>query len=194
MRACGGVYFVPREQDELLGKVLDFLTKIGASGCWISDASETIKGKGLQMLVEGMCREVHDLQAEILELSQREKGISRTQAKNRLGELQEKLDKIRLFAASLGADANSVLQKCSTSQIDMVKLAEAGDNGALLARMVETGEIEDGALAQLVRIAAKSDSKPAAAQVAPVEPEPESEVLQVSAVKAPEFVFADEEL
>ncbi|MBI3832187.1 MAG: hypothetical protein HY291_21880 [Planctomycetes bacterium] len=155
LRHAGAVYFVPRENRGLLQRVARFVSELGGE-CLIVPVgleNELVREKALEVLVQSVREDLVRLFEE-MQKARAEDGLTKRQARHRWKALTEHLDRVKVFARSLSADAAGLLAKVRTSELDLALVAKADLD--VMATLAHAGRL-GGALGQIVRTAFDGD-------------------------------------
>jgi hypothetical protein len=155
LRRHGGVYFVPEVNRPLLEKVMQFLQAIGCIDCVVTNVGVvgegSLRDKAVTMLVESTKARITAIQAELKAIEgDGDKKLSRRKAKNRWKELQAQLDRIKVFAQSLGVESAKLMADASSEEIDLGLLATSNGDMEVVAALAHSGDLH-GALAMLAQ-------------------------------------------
>lgn len=164
LRHAGGVYFVPEANRPLLEKVMTFLQDIGCVGCVVIPVGQldnsTLKDKAVSMLVECTKNRLQGIQDEIKGIEGRKDGkLSRTVAKNRWKQLNGELERVRTFAKALAVDAQSLLKKAATSEIDLTKCATDTEDQLDIAAAMAVGGRKGSVMAAIANVVKEEGEK-----------------------------------
>lgn len=151
LRHAGAVYFVPRENRELLQRVARFVGDLGGE-CLIVPVgleNELVREKALDVLVRSVRDDLGRLVDELQELRSGDE-LTKRKARSRWKALTAQLDRVKVFARSLTTDAAGLLEKVRSSELDLALVAKADLD--VMAALAHAGKI-GGALGQIVRTA-----------------------------------------
>ncbi|MBE7462982.1 MAG: hypothetical protein HS116_05740 [Planctomycetes bacterium] len=159
LRHAGAIYFVPRENRTLMDQVAAFVRDLGGQCVTVPVGAENtmVRDKALEMLVEAVRGDLARVVGEMKTLEAQGDALTPRKARNRWEELTAQLERIKLFARSLSADAAGLLGQVRDSELDLALVAQADLD--VIAALAHAGKV-GGALGQIVRHAYAGELPP----------------------------------